>query len=180
MTPVTTEKTQDYTAFLQRRANYVCRRRAGATREELAPNELDIESLQRRVDASARAVIESMGGDHTVLQEALQELLDADRFGSSRVRISALTESISILQEAFNVLKEDETLKKDDIAIREMGCQALLDTLGQLKATLKKVRQFNPSVYKGFDERSSEAGRYGAELALRQNRQEPTKGSRKW
>ncbi|MCX6991402.1 MAG: hypothetical protein NTX49_10155 [Chlamydiae bacterium] len=152
-------------AYLAGRQAYIRQRRAGRAPEEIAEAAPLPEAVTARVDALVRGLIADLGEGHAAFRASLEEYAERSPLANSERRIELLTTMIEEMRGELDTLKEDEKMKGEDLTMRQRACAQLLEQLKQAQATLKKMSEFNPSKYRGFDQMTENASRYGSTSA---------------
>ena len=152
-------------AYLAGRQACIRQRRAGRAPEEIAAAAPLPEPVTARVDALVRGLIADLGEGHAAFRGSLEEYAERSPLANSERRIELLTTMIEEMRGELDTLKEDEKMKGEDLIMRQRACAQLLEQLKQAQAALKKMSEFNPSKYKGFDQMTENASRYGASSA---------------
>lgn len=170
MTPrvETTLSADDYARLLMERDHYIARRMEGEPIPEITAL-FSMASLQERVNDVAAQIMATIGQNHAILRDHLQEYMHQDPLTNTQTRIESLNEQIRLLQSAFEELEDDERLKKDDLKLRQESVRKLVANCEEIKALLKKIKGFDPTSrhreIKGFGEITSGASNWGARQA---------------
>lgn len=170
MTPrvETTLSADDYARLLMERDHYIARRMEGEPIPEIRAL-LSMASLQQRVNDVAEHIMATIGQNHAILRDHLQEYMHQDPLTNTQTRIELLSEQIRLLQSAFEELQDDERLAKDDLTLKQESVRKLLANCEEIKALLKKINGFDPTYrhreIKGFGEITSGAAKWGARQA---------------